>query len=87
MFKIDPIVYGVLIAAGLYTLSVNIICLIIVRKWYMFCLFLLSIILIVVIAVMYWKKSEVLVWLGNHYDVCYIQCQASSLLSSLSNWM
>lgn len=87
MFQINSIVYGVLIATGIYTVGMNVLCLIVVRKWYMFVIYLLSIVLFVILGTMYWKKSNILMWLGEHYDACYLQCQTAGIVSSVAKWI
>ena len=71
----DSIVFGVLIAAGTYSLGMIGLCVLLTRKWYMILLFILNVLVFAWLGLGYLRKWPILQWLGQQYDICYWMCK------------
>lgn len=69
------IVVGVLGCATIYTMSIIILCIFIVRKMWILILFIINLCVFLIFLTGYIKNWRVFELIGESYDICYFMCK------------
>lgn len=75
----DTVIIGALASGTIYTGTVIVLCTLIVRSWWMILFLVLNVLVFGIFSIAYIKKSFVMGWVGETFDMCYILCQVNRI--------